>query len=239
MYRKFINITMQHLIDKCVIGFMTVVLMSCSHITYMVYDRDDMSESSEEKTYFEKYSKSHPSSKEKPYKEIYCTPEDKKKGLKPTKITIDALAIPCGRSKIQPLKNRILEIERIVLGIERSPRVDILLGHHLLLLKDGDKVLHKIQVEKEDDPFWKEVVFVKIRKGVYWQDLNNDGHPEFAILPTEMGKAIYRPAYIYSLKEDTFHFYGKGKYIWYKGQHVLLNCPECWEYDLDKCDQCT
>ena len=25
-----------------------------------------------------------------------------------------------------------------------------------------------------------------------------------------------------------------GTYVWYTGQHVLLNCPKCWEYDLDK-----
>ena len=63
------------------------------------------------------------------------------------------------------------------------PSSDMLLGHHLLFLKNGDKVLQKVQVEREGyDPFWKEVVFVKIRKGVYWQDINNDGKLEFAIL---------------------------------------------------------
>lgn len=240
MYRRFTDITMQHSINKCIVSFMTVVLMSCSHIAHIVYNEDDISENSDnEETYFEAYSESHLSSREKQYEEIYCTSEDKEKGVKPTKVTIDALAIPCGRSKIQPLTNRTLEIERMVLGIERSPEVDILLGHHLLLLKDGDKVLQKIQVEKEGyDPFWKEVVFVKIREDAYWQDLNDDGYPEFAILPTEMGKAIYRSAYIYSLKGDSFHFYGEGTYIWYTGEHVLLNCPDCWEYDLDKCQKC-
>ena len=236
MYKKFTGITMPHSINKYVVSFMTVTLMSCSHIDHVVYDENQVPKNSDKAVYFEEHSAMEP--KEEKYKEIHCTPEDEKNGVKTTKITIDALRIPCGRSKIQPMENRTLEIERVFLGVEQLPRVDILLGHHLLLLKDGDKVLQKVQVEKEDDPFWKEVVFVKIRKDAYWQDLNNDGYPEFAILPTEMGKAIYRFAYIYSLKGDSFHFYGEGRYVWYTGEHVLLNCPNCWEYDLNKCDKC-
>ena len=97
-----------------------------------------------------------------------------------------------------------------------------------------------MQVEKEGyDPFWREVVFVKIRKDVYWQDLNNDGYPEFAILKTDTGNAIYRPVDIYTLKKGSFHFYGQGKYVWHTGQHVLLNCPKCWKFDLDECKKCT
>ena len=201
----------------------------------MVHDEDQTSEDFDEKA----YSEANPPPKKAKYEEIYCTPEDEKKGVKTTKITIDSLNVPCGLSKIQPIENRTLEIKRIFLGVERLPTGDLLLGHHLLILKSGDKILQEVKVEKEDDPFWRDVVFVKIRENVYWQDLNNDGYPEFAILPTDMGNAIYRPAYIYTLKNKSFHFYGEGTYIWYTGQHVLLNCLECWECDLDKCEKCT
>ena len=226
---------MQHLTSNhAVTIFMTVFLMSCSHTDYFVQDRGQNLENSNEYI----YSKTQSPPSKRVYEETYCTSEDKEKGLK-TKVTIDALEIPCGRSNIQPKEDRTLEIKRIFLGAEKLPSGDLLLGHHLLILKSGDKVLQEMKVEKEDDPFWKEVVFVKIREGVYWQDIDGDGYLEFAILPTERGKAIYRPAYIYTLKDNLFHFYGKGKYIWFKGQHVLFNCPECWEYDLDKCDPCT
>ena len=237
MQRKFIGITMQHLVNKCAIIFMTVVLMSCSHIMHIVYDEDQILEDSDEEVYVEEYSEMNPPPRKKKYKEVYCTPEDEKKGIK---ATIDNLYVACGRSKIQPIKNRALEIKRIFLGVEKLPSGDLLLGHHLLLLKAGDKILQKMQVEKEGyDPFWREVVFVKIRKGVYWQDLNNDGYPEFAMLKTDTGNAIYRRVYIYTLKEDSFHFYGYGKYVWHTGQYVLLNCMKCWKFDLDECKKCT
>ncbi len=232
MQKKFIDITMQHLVNKYVIIIMTVSLMSCSHI---VYDEDQNSENSDEEVYVEEYSAMNPPQKK--YKEIYCTPEDEKKGIK---ATIDNLYVACGRSKIQPIKSRTLEIKRIFLGVEKLPSGDLLLGHHLLILKAGDKILQKVQVEKEGyDPFWREVVFVKIRKGVYWQDLNNDGYPEFAMLKTDTGNAIYRRVDRYTLKGDSFHFYGYGKYVWHTGQHVLLNCMKCWKFDLDECKKCT
>ena len=237
MQKKFIGITMKHLIISkyAVFIFMIFIFISCGHTVYLVYNKDQNLENSNKHV----YSKTQSSSSKRIYEETYCTSEDKEKGLK-TKVTIDALKIPCGRSQIQPKEDRTLEIKRIVSGVEEiAGEGDLLLGHHLLVLKSGDEILQEMKVEKEDDPFWKEVVFVKIREGVYWQDLDGDGYLEFAILSTEMGIAIYRPAYIYTLKDNLFHFYGEGRYIWYKGQHVLLNCPECWEDDLDKCDQCT
>ena len=236
MYRRFTGITMQHLINKYIVSVMTVVLMSCSHIEHIVYDGNDISESPEKEIYFEGYSKS-PHSKKDKYKQIYCTPEDKKKGIKDT---IDFLHVACGRSKIQPIKNRTLEIERIFLGAKQMPSGDMLLGHHLLFLKDGDKVLQKIQVEKESyDPFWREVVFVKIREDVYWQDLNDDGKLEFAVLKTDTGYSSHRTADIYTLEADTFQFYGHGVYVWTTGEHVLLNCPkDCGHNNHDACSQC-
>ena len=237
MYRRFIDITIQHLINKCVAIFMTVALMSCSHITSMVYDEGDISENSEEEIYFEEYSEIYPPPKKKKYKQIYCTPEDEKKGIK---ATIDFLHVVCGRSKIKPVENRTLEIKRIVLGVEELPNSNVLLGHHLLFLKDGDKVLQKMQVEKEGyDPFWREVVFVKIRKGVYWQDLNDDGKLEFAILKTDSGYSSHRTADLYTLESDSFKFYGHGTYVWTTGEHVLLNCPkDCRHNNHDACSKC-
>ena len=164
---------------------------------------------------------------------IYCTPEDKKKGKKAIFGDINA---PCGLSKIQPIDNRVLEIKRVFLGMEHhDDGARVPMGYHLLILKSGDRILQEMKVEKENDIFWYEVVFVKIRKHVYWQDLNNDGYSEFAVLPRDTGNALYRPVNIYTLKDKSFHFYGQGKYLWEAGEHVLLNCPKCWKYDLDEC----
>ena len=78
MQKKFIGTTMQHLVNKYAIIFMTFGLMSCSHIMHVVYDEDQNSEDSDEKVYVEEYSEMNPPQKK--YKEIYCTPEDEKKG---------------------------------------------------------------------------------------------------------------------------------------------------------------
>ena len=231
MYRRFIGITTQHLTNKYIISiFMAVFLMSCSHIAYVVHEEDQTSEDFGEHV----YSEANPPQETPKY--IYCTPEDRKKGIKAIFGDINA---PCGLSKIKPIENRFLEVQRIVSGVESVHGANILLGHHLLLLKSGNNVLQEMKVEEDDDPFWHEVVFVKIRKNVYWQDLNNDGYSEFAVLPRDTGNALYRTVNIYTLKDKSFHFYGKGKYLWEAGEHVLLNCPKCWKFDLDECKKCT
>ena len=97
-----------------------------------------------------------------------------------------------------------------------------------------------MKVENEGyDPFWKNVRFVKIRKGVYWQDLNQDGYPEFAVLKTDTGNAAYRTVDIYTLKNESFHFYGNRRYVWTTGEYVMFNCPKCTRRNLEECKKCT
>ena len=158
MRRKFIGITMQHSINKCIaIVFMTVFLISCSHIAYMVHEKDQTSKDFDE----EAYSEMNHSPRKTKYKQIYCTPKDQKEGVK---ATIDFLNVPCGLSEMRLIENRTLKIKRIFLGAERLPSTDILLGHHLLILKSGNKILQEIKVEKEDDPFWKKVLLLRLEK---------------------------------------------------------------------------
>ena len=263
MQRKFLGIIMKHLnnshnrlnimkIQKCMQTFLlmmtTIVLLSCSHFLYhknktkttsdklsqkiFVDDNEKTQEATEQEDIYKIYAEAYRGVR----KEIYCTPEDKQKGKKEL---VDHLHIACGLTKIQPTKDKTLEIQRIVLGIERHKGFKVQIGHHLLILKSGNKVLKKIQIEKEGyDPFWYEVAFVKIRKGVYWSDINNDSHLEFAVLRKDTGKAVYRTADLYTLKDNSFHLYGKGMYIWSMGGHVLLNCPDCWGADLEACKKC-
>ena len=235
MQTRSINITMKHLANRLILfTFITISFVSCSYIAHIVNKDHIPSQDSDEDVYFEEYSEMNPPQRE--YKKIYCTSEDKKKGIK---TTIDYLHVACGLSKIQPIDNKTLEIKRIVLGVERLRFSNLLLGHHLLILKSGNKILKKIQVENEGyDPFWREVRFVKIRKGVYWQDLNNDGYPEFAVLKTDTGNAAYRPVDVYTLKNESFHFYGEGTYVWTTGEHVMFNCPKCSRHDPNECKKC-
>ena len=235
MQTKFIDITMKHLTNNLILFiFITISFVSCSHIAHIAYNGDYSSPQDSDEEYYE----ASPSQRKKEYKKIYCTSEDKKKGIK---TTIDYLHVACGLSKIQPINNRTLEIKTFFFGVEHFPDGSRLpIGHHLLILKSGDKVLQEMKVENEGyDPFWKEVVFVKIRKGVYWQDINNDGYPEFAVLKTDTGNAAYRTPDIYTLKNESFHFYGEGRYVWTTGEHVLFNCPDCTRRDPDECKKCT
>ena len=238
MQTKFINITMKHLASKLtVVIFMSISFVSCSHIAHIV-NKDHIPSQDSDEEYFEKYSEINPTPRKREYKKIYCTSEDEEKGIK---TTIDYLHVACGLSKIQPINNRTLEIKTFFFGVEHFPDGSRLpIGHHLLILKSSDKVLQEMKVENEGyDPFWKEVVFVKIRKGVYWQDINNDGYPEFAVLKTDTGNAAYRTPEIYTLKNESFHFYGEGTYVWTTGEHVMFNCPKCTRHDPGECKKCT
>ena len=241
MQKRFIDIIMTHLASKLiVVTLMTMSFISCTHRAYIVYndENDNSSQDSDEKVYYEYSEANPPLRKKRIYKKIYCTSEHEKKGIK---TTIDYLHVACGLSKIQPIDNRTLEIKRFFFGVEHYPDGSRLpIGHHLLTLKSSNKVLQEIKVENEGyDPFWREVRFVKIRRGVYWQDLNNDGHPEFAVIKTDTGNAAYRTVDIYTLKNDSFHFYGNGRYVWTTGEHVMFNCPRCTRRNLEECKKCT
>ena len=231
MQKKFIDFIMKHLKNKpkiFVIFFifclLTTYLISCSHIF-----KKDL------ETYnYGYYSEAVPYPKK--LHDIYCTIKDKRDGKK---ADFDSLSMPCGREKIKPLRNRSLAIKRIYTDEMETFGGDMIpWGYHLIVLKDGKKTLQEIKVESEEDLFWYEVKFVKIREGVYWSDLDNDGYLEFAVVARDIGSAIYYTAKLYSLKENLFEFYGEGRYLVEAGEHVLLNCPKCRKHNLDECKKC-
>lgn len=88
---------------------------------------------------------------------------------------------------------------------------------------------------------WNEfyVFFVKIRKDKYLADLNNDKRDEIAILPMLSGGGAHvLTAYIYTIMDDGLKLFGDGRFFWEFGDHVKFGCPQCWKYDLHKCDTC-
>ncbi len=144
MQKKFIDIIMKHLSSKFILViFVTISFISCSHITHIAYNEDYISSQDSN----EEYSEMNPQPSKDEYKKIYCTSEDEKKEIK---TTIDYLHVTCGLSKIQPIDNRTLEINRVFLGIEHhSDGARVPIGHHLLILKSNDKILQEIKVETE------------------------------------------------------------------------------------------
>ena len=129
MQTRFIGITMKPLVNKLILViFLIMSFISCSHIAHIAYNEDYISSQDSDG----EYSEANPAPRKREYKKIYCTSEDKKKGIK---ATIDYLHVACGLSRIQPIDNRTLEIKRIVLGVERLSFSNLLLGHHLLILK--------------------------------------------------------------------------------------------------------
>ena len=88
---------------------------------------------------------------------------------------------------------------------------------------------------------WDEfhIYFVKIRENKYFADLNNDGHPEIALLPQlSGGGAIVLTAHLYTLTNNGLNPFGQGRFFWENGKHVLLGCPDCWKFNLEKCNTC-
>lgn len=88
---------------------------------------------------------------------------------------------------------------------------------------------------------WDEfhMYFVKVRKGKYLADLNNDGKPEIAILPMLSGGGEWvLTAYLYTVTENGLEYFGEGKFFWENGEFVQLGCPQCGKFNLEQCKSC-
>lgn len=90
--------------------------------------------------------------------------------------------------------------------------------NHLNLFSNGkpysyDNLLH----------FWKHtlVYFVRINKGTYVSDVDNDGLPEIVIYPMIAGNNPITTAYIYTVKGNDLIFYGTGRFNFELGPHVI------------------
>lgn len=107
-----------------------------------------------------------------------------------------------------------------------------------ILLKKKNKLLWEKVYKEVDNIQWVYGNIVPIRKNKYYADLNEDGFPEVAILPWDLGMAVYRTAEIYTVYDDGLVKYGEGKFNFEFGPNVLLGCPKCWKFDMDACTKC-
>jgi hypothetical protein len=110
-------------------------------------------------------------------------------------------------------------------------------GYQELLYYKNNKIIEKIKLRLDDDPYWSEVYFIRIRKQKYFSDIDGDGHLEFAILPFSPGSSAWATARIYSLKKK-ITFWGQGRYQFEGDTFVKLNCMDCSNFNPDACLKC-
>ena len=170
-----------------------------------------------------------------PHPEIYCTSEERAQGIKTSLLKE---SVPCGRSQlIHPRSLGQLSL-RMVLKKSPIPDSEEAPGFHFLLHQVDGHAVEQIKVERDDDPFWSEVVFVKVREDKYWSDLDGDGYDEFAIFPFSPGSAVFGTARIYSLTPEGIKYFGEGRLAIESGGHILLDCLDCSQLNPEACRHC-
>lgn len=164
---------------------------------------------------------------------VYCTEMDRKLDRKSYDHYDDNLCLK-KRLKIGKFE---LSFNSVILN--RNAESDDNIGHNELIIKNNKKIIQKIKLEKEGDPFYFVTGFAKIRKGAYQQDLNKDGVNEFAIVHYGTDRNRYTRAKVYSFQPNgKLKLYGMGTYNKELGEHVLFGCPDCHTINLAACKSC-
>lgn len=143
--------------------------------------------------------------------------------------------LPCARSLIKPNRSEKLKIHFVTTNKKSEDPYEYGF-QELLRFKDG-KIVEKLKLRRDDDAYWAEVPFVRIRKQKYFADLDNDGFLEFAVYPFHPGSAIWGTVRIYSLKEK-ITFWGEGRYQFEGDTYVQLGCMKCSKFNPGACKTC-
>lgn len=159
---------------------------------------------------------------------VKCTKDSKT-------ITYEIGDTPCWKNKLKINDKEELKIYFKVLN-EKSEDLYERGYQELLRIKDG-KVVEKMRMRLDEDAYWSEVPFIRVRKQKYLADLDGDGFLEFAVLPFSSGSAIWMTARIFSLK-DKIEYWGKGRYQFEGDTFVQLGCPGCSKFNPEKCKKC-
>ena len=110
-------------------------------------------------------------------------------------------------------------------------------GYQELLRYKNGKVVEKVKLRRDEDAYWSEVPFVRVRKQKFLADLDGDGYLEFAVYPFHPGTALYGEVRIFSLK-DKIEFWGNGKYFFEGDSFVQLGCMKCSKFRPEECKKC-
>lgn len=205
---KFLRFTMNRSnISKLIVCFLIV---SCA------FNKDKNQGESVDDDYF---SKTHVAE---------CEP-----GSKPVNYKIGDL--PCLREILPVNSNEKLEIHFVVTDKDSDDPYEY--GYQELLRYKNGKIIEKMKLRVENDPYWSIVPFVRIRKQKYLADLDNDGFLEFSMFPFHPGSAIWGTVRIFSLK-DKIEFWGEGRYQFEGDNFVQLNCMKCSKFNSEECKKC-
>lgn len=157
-----------------------------------------------------------------------CTPKD-------NFVIYELGDTPCWKYFLQINKNESLKIDFKVTNKNSKDLYEH--GYQELARYKNGKLVETMKLRKDEDAYWNEVPFVRIRKQAYLADLDNDGYLEFAVFPFSSGSAIWGTVRIYSLK-DKIEFWGEGRYQFEGDTFVQLNCMRCSKFNPDECKKC-
>lgn len=141
----------------------------------------------------------------------------------------------CTRNSIKINSREHLEVRFITVNKESDDPYEY--GHQELHRYQNGKIIQTLKLRRDDDAYWSEVPFVRIRKQRYLADLDGDGFLEFAVLPFHPGSAIWMSARIFSLKEK-IEDWGEGRYQFEGDTFVQLGCMKCSKFNPDACKSC-
>ncbi len=141
----------------------------------------------------------------------------------------------CTKNNITINSTEKLMIEFIV--VDKNSEDPYEYGYQELHRYKNGRIFEKLKLRRDDDAYWSEVPFVRIRKQKYLADLDGDGFLEFAIFPFHPGSAIWGTVRIFSLKEK-IEFWGEGRYQFEGDAFVQLGCMRCSKFNPEECKKC-
>ena len=143
--------------------------------------------------------------------------------------------IPCARNLMRVGNNEELKIHFKVTNKNSNDIYEY--GYQELLRFRNGKIVERMKLRNDEDAYWSEVPFVRIRKQKYVSDIDGDGDFEFAIFPFHPGSAIWGTVRIFSLKEK-IEFFGNGRYQFEGDTFVQFGCMSCSKFNPEACNKC-
>lgn len=143
--------------------------------------------------------------------------------------------LPCVRNILEVSESEFLKIFFKITDKDSEDLYEH--GYQELIRYKNGKIIETMKLRKDEDAYWSEVPFVRIRKQKYLVDLDGDGYLEFAFYPFSPGSAIWGRVRIFSLK-DKIEFWGYGKYQFEGDTFVQLGCLDCSKFKPEACKKC-
>jgi len=165
-------------------------------------------------------------------KKAFCTIIDEKKNKFEE---YEQGELPCLKYKLKVSTLEHLEIKYITLNENADDIYDR--GYQVLRRIKNKKIIEEIKLRKDEDAYWHDTPFVRVRKKNYFSDLDGDGYMEFAIYPFSPGSAIVGTVRIFSLKRE-IEFWGYGRYQFESDTFVRLNCSNWSKFNPEALSNC-